>query len=239
MMERIKPFWFALVTLLVSVTLLIVASCGGDSDEDTVNDGTGGPSSPAGGGTSGGGVSGSGSGSSGTSGGGSMTDAGPDGAPAGPISTGTVPENGTCAVGGMTTMMPVTMTGTCSPSGTNCPGGSAPASDCAEGLVCCIDTDQCEALASNITSGGFVQSVSCVTTGTCPASGLFITTAPLEFQMGCPAGQSCCITLPDGGFSLEGGLSGLLEGGLSRFEGGFPGFEGGSPTPTTDAGQSQ
>ncbi len=248
MMERIKPFCFVLVTLLVLVTLVFVASCGGDSDEEPDDDGTGGSAAASGGGASGSGA---------TSGGGSMSDASVDGSPVGPASTGTVQENGTCV---MTDMMSrfasTTMSGTCRPSGTDCPGGQAGSSDCASGLVCCIGEDQCDAVAPDILAMGMVESVSCVSTGTCPSSTLLIISRPLEMP-GCPAGQSCCITLPDGGFSLEAGIgaildSGIFEGGFPGFEGGFPGFEGGIPgrdagtstpandaetTPAADAGQ--
>jgi hypothetical protein len=240
-MERVKPFWFVLVTLLASVTLLLAASCGGDSDEEGTGDGSGGTA-----GASGSGASGSGA----TSGGGSMSDASVDGSASQPRSTGTVPENGTCTSGGgMLSFLTTPMTGTCRPSGTECPGGQATSSDCAAGLVCCIGPDQCDAVAPDILASGRVESVSCVTTGSCPSSTLVLTNAPIELP-GCPEGQSCCITLPDGGISLEAGIGAFLDSGIigrifegGIFEGGFPAFEGGVPsreagtsTPTSDAG---
>lgn len=236
MMERVKSFWYVLVTVLASVALLLAASCGGDSESEP-SDGTGGTDSPSGTGGSGTNTSGTGGGS------GTMTDASVDGAIS---SGGTVPENGTCTGTDMgSRMMPAQMTGVCQASGTNCPGGSPQSSDCADGLVCCIGEDQCDAVASTVMGTGFVESMSCVSEGTCPASAIVVATRPLEYP-GCPAGQSCCITLPEGGFSLEGGLTGLLEGGLANLlEGGIPGLEGGvtrqdsgSSTSTTDAGTS-
>jgi hypothetical protein len=241
-MERVKPFWLVTVTLIASATIVLAASCGKEVTSNGSIDEDGGTAGKGNGG-SGGKKSTESPGSAGTGGSKSTIDSGTlDGAT---ISTGTVQEDEVCALsfggmgmgmgmgGGQTTSL---MSGKCikTEDSDSCAGGVAPSSDCASGLSCCVNTDACESLSSTIQNGGGAQfgiSLKCVTSGSCPAfsfgggmmgGGGFTP----EYAMGCPKGQSCCMSFPDGGIQFpEGGFQ-FPEGGFN-FEGGFPFADGG------------
>lgn len=220
-MKTIKSFRLISVSLLTMSVMLIVLACGGDSDDDS-NGGTGGGASGTGGsaGDGTGGTAGGGGGS-----GGSMDAGQADGAAA-------LPQD--VAEGGVCTMITAffSSTGTCK-SSSDCPGGlptqfdlstlndldpivttfaTTPTSDqanCATGLTCCVDTDQCPSAGEQINGnemistvlGGDVTTV-CGSPGGCTATGDGY--AYGEITVGCPSGQTCCvnippITLPEGG----------------------------------------
>lgn len=228
MKERVNPFNLALMTLLASVALIVAVSCGGDSDDE--------PSDTASG--TGGGGSGGTAGTSEESGGQSSMDSGVlDGAGLQPASTGTLQSGETCSSsGGIMRMLPISITGICQPSGTQCPGGTAQASDCAEGLVCCIGTDQCAAAKSTITGTGFVEDVYCTESNSCPALSVMGMSFTVQFPMGCPEGQVCCLGFPEGGFQFEGGFP--FEGGTRREGGTQPSEEGGTQ-PSEEGGVTE
>jgi hypothetical protein len=71
--------------------------------------------------------------------------------------------------------------------------------NCEEGLICCIDTDTCESTDTS-TYGDYVESVSCVSAGSC-ADGY-------EIPFGCPSGQACCAKM-----NLEAGVASFLDAG--------------------------
>ncbi|MBN1652559.1 MAG: hypothetical protein JXA30_02165 [Deltaproteobacteria bacterium] len=224
MVKRAKPFWFITINLLFSTVFLLAVSCGGDdNDKDDVTGGKSGGESGKNGGESGK-NGGSGTGEAGSNGS-EMLDASVDGAIMGPASTGNVQEGETCSAM-ISSMTATTMKGECKPSGTTCPGGSAGSSDCAPGLVCCVGTDQCEALGASVSSMGFIEGLSCVPAGDCPPMNMMGMSIPIALQLGCPSGQACCPKFPEGGFQFP-------EGGFPFLEGGMP---GGGDSSTADAG---
>jgi len=240
MKERVKPFWFVVVTVLVSVTLLLTVSCGGDDDDDS-NSAESGTSGSAESGTSGSAESGTSGGSSGS---GSMKDAGIDGAIFKPTSNGDVAAEGACTTP-IGTFISETVSGICKPGETKCPGGFGPSSDCAEGLVCCIDTNQCEAASESVASSnvmmGLVQGLECVPEGSCEGVNVMIATIPMEVG-GCPQGETCCPIVPAGGLGglieAGGGLGGLLEGGLGGLLEGGTSSDQDAGASSSDAGTS-
>jgi hypothetical protein len=259
-MERVKPFWLVKVTLVVSATIVLAAACGKEIKAGSNDDEDGGKTAAGkgGGGSSGNeddkGTGGT-AGKAGTGGSSSMDSGALDGATQQPvISTGNVQEDEVCSlsIGGMGTGMGMGggqtmsfMSGKCikTDDSDSCAGGVATSSDCATGLSCCVNTDACESLSSAIQDGGGAQfgvSFKCVTSGSCPAfsmggmgGGMGGFSFTPEFQMGCPEGQSCCMSLPDGGFQFPEGGFRMPDGGFN-FEGGFGFGEGGFQPP--DAG---
>lgn len=80
-----------------------------------------------------------------------------------------------------------------------------PTANCEEGLVCCVNTDECDNVGRQITEnptiGGMVSglSISCVTAGSCTGEN-----NTSEMTLGCPEGQSCCVDMP--AINLDAGI---------------------------------
>jgi len=221
-MKILKPFRYSSVSLMSASLLLFTLACGGDSDDDDDN-ATGGTTTEETGGS--GGTSETGSGGTttnetGGSSGGAMDDAGQlDGGKPLPQD---VAEGGECTLESLL----FKATGTCS-SSKECPGGlptqfdisgiginpevasvlETPESDqanCASGLTCCVNTDQCNAVYEQLSSNTMVQgvlgdsisnlSIECVDTGSCAAKSEDNDFG--EIPTGCETGQSCCVNVP-------------------------------------------
>jgi len=226
-MRTFKPFRYISVSLISASLLLLTLACGGD-DDDGGGDEAGGTKTATGGS---GGTSDTGSGgttateSGGTNGG---------GIDAGPIDGGQpLPEN--VAEGGECThdLGLFKATGTCS-SSADCPGGlptqfdlsgisevvntllTIPPNDqinCASGLTCCINTNQCQAVSESLAGNDILQemlsgvpgklSIECVASGSCTAASSDNDFG--ELTTGCEEGQSCCVNIPIF-TSAEGGI---------------------------------
>ncbi|MBN1654338.1 MAG: hypothetical protein JXA30_11265 [Deltaproteobacteria bacterium] len=255
-MRTVKSVWSILVSLLALSLLLFALGCGGDSDEDTNGSGGAPPD------TSGSGGDSSGSGGGGASGSDGM-DSGQIDEPTGGTGAETLPTVGAgeqCtmpySIAGMITLF--TAYGVCQNATDECVGGTpdkfdlasimpagsetiagllpAPPSasaNCESGLVCCINTDQCESVGKEIGAGmvGMIVpgiTASCKPEGNCAATNTGDSAG--ELPTGCPSGQICCIIIPP--IQLEGGIP-ELEGGLPE-AGTEETTEGGAQTP--DAG---
>jgi len=144
-----------------------------------------------------------------------------DGASVRTVSTGDVQKGEKCSF--PVVMTGVMMSGTCVSGGTDavCPGGIAPMSDCASGLVCCIGTDQCDRFAISFEESEFISSISCVPEDSCPLLSFGGAQFDLSIETGCPSGQVCCPRVSDGGIAFP--------------EGGIPTLEGGVGIPDVDA----
>ena len=232
-----------LLTSLLVAALISMFGCSSDDDDDGS---AGGPAagSPAAGSSAGG--SGGSGGTSGT--GGSAGQAGTAGT-AGAAGTQAVAEGGVCTA---TAAMVITATGVCQKPTATCEGGTpdrfdiseidpsgmsglmtppTAQGDCATGLVCCLGTDQCEAVGAQMIGmagilGVTINSISCATPAACTGENY-------EYlELGCPAGNVCCadiasITVPDGGLPIP-------DGGLPTPDGGSTGTDGGLPPPGAD-----
>ncbi len=206
MKENSRSGWSILAALISMLALVLVTACG-DDDDDGSSGGSGGQAgTPYAGG---GGTSGSPAGSGGTSGagtGGEPMDAGQNDGAAQVIDAGGFSqENEACSIN----LVVAQASGVCLQPTAACEGGFAPLpGGCAQGLECCVDSDQCETIAASMS---MTDSITCVATGSCSG------TISLP---GCPSGQECCVNLS-------------FEGGLPNFDGGFPGTGG---TPAVDGG---
>lgn len=249
MTERVKPFWLINVTLITSA-IFVLAACGSDSKSDDSNSKGGNTASNTGGSTAP--SAGNGDKPSTGSGGSTSTSKADSGTPDGSVATGTVKEGGACkpmADSAITGSSDMAINGKCIPTGSTCNGYAegegfltGVSSDCAEGLSCCIDTDNCEknaASASNIDLGTFSQfikvnsiKVSCIeSTATCPAPQIMMNGAPLTIpagmtgttnalRAGCPNAKTCCIEFSAEVTLPEGGIGALLEAGVANRDAG-------------------
>ncbi len=204
-------------TLAMALLLVLVACGGDDDDDDGAAAGSGGTAEAGQSGDAGGaGVDGGSAGESGSG-------AGAGGAAGNAAAL--VAEGGQCALGSAF----MALNGVCQQSTASCPGGTpdkfdigaivpsfvsgmmptfSASGNCETDLICCIATDQCDAIYSQISSNtmmaNYINSVACVPTGSCVGENL------TEMAVGCPTGQGCCwdivpFDIPDGGFNIPDG----------------------------------
>jgi hypothetical protein len=239
-MKTLKSFRYISVSLLTVSLFLFALACGSDSD-DGESEETGGATTETGGTTddgTGGSDDGSGGATTGTGGSSGEMDAGQvDGGK--PLPTD-VAEGGECTL----VSMLFTAKGTCS-SSTDCEGGlptqfdvsglginpevagvlTTPENDqanCASGLTCCVNTDQCNAIGESLAANMMVKEVlgdsisnlkiECVAEGSCEA--IAEDNSFGEIPTGCVTGQTCCVNVPpitlpelEGGTPTDAGAS--------------------------------
>lgn len=198
-MERIELLRLIRVLFYASAIVVFIVGCGCDDDDDGAEDDASADRSDSGGTSGSGGIDGGG-GESGTSS--SMDSGAPDGAT---VSGG----NGGGGTGGRRlsrdaqTEPPLELGDECVPStivdvigecvaqDDDCEGGTSifdRTANCGDGLICCIRTDQCDALES---AG---ETTRCVAADSCDQN-------ETEITFGCPGGDVCCLEndFDDGG----------------------------------------
>jgi hypothetical protein len=201
MKENLRSGWSILAVFISVMALVLVSACGDDDDDGSSGSGGQAGSAYGGSGTSG---SAAGSTTAGSSGTGPM-DSGTNDGSTQEIDAGLAQQNEACTIN----LFVAQATGVCLPPDATCEGGFSPLpGNCASGLQCCVNPDQCDTVAQSM---GMTDSISCVPAGTCTG----LTELP-----GCPSGQACCVSIS-------------FEGGMPFQDGGFPGTGG---TPAMDGG---